>query len=194
MAERLRTLTEHVVIPDDVICCWSWLWACLDTRSPVGILVVGSWLDMSEIYCWTCLNTRWRPWLKVGLCLVFAQSVWGSFWNAGRWGYQCCHSFIKESYCTGQAGKEAHQVGTCFFVCAFILCMLHCLFFVLCFCALWLSHVDLKYMACFFLVFLFSFPIFFLPFFLSIVLFCVVEHMLVSVCVCVCVCVCVTTT
>ncbi|KAI8619365.1 Pre-mRNA splicing Prp18-interacting factor-domain-containing protein [Chytriomyces sp. MP71] len=35
------------------------------------------------------------------------QSVWGSWWEAGRWGYACCHSFSKNSYCTGQAGIEA---------------------------------------------------------------------------------------
>ena len=34
------------------------------------------------------------------------QSVWGSFWKSGKWGYACCHSFIKHSYCTGEAGKE----------------------------------------------------------------------------------------
>merc|ERR1711894_663431 len=34
-------------------------------------------------------------------------SVWGSYWDAGRWGYKCCHSFIKQSYCTGDAGKVA---------------------------------------------------------------------------------------
>ena len=34
-------------------------------------------------------------------------SVWGSYWSAGRWGYKCCHSFIKNSYCTGEAGKNA---------------------------------------------------------------------------------------
>lgn len=22
-------------------------------------------------------------------------SVWGSYWNGGKWGYKCCHSFIK---------------------------------------------------------------------------------------------------
>ncbi|XP_066993652.2 pre-mRNA-splicing factor SLU7 [Anabrus simplex] len=32
-------------------------------------------------------------------------SVWGSYWKNGRWGYKCCHSFIKNSYCTGDAGK-----------------------------------------------------------------------------------------
>ncbi|GIX87332.1 pre-mRNA-splicing factor SLU7 [Caerostris darwini] len=36
-------------------------------------------------------------------------SVWGSFWHDFRWGYKCCHSFIKNSYCTGSAGKEALQ-------------------------------------------------------------------------------------
>ncbi|GFR18830.1 pre-mRNA-splicing factor SLU7 [Trichonephila clavata] len=34
-------------------------------------------------------------------------SVWGSFWHDFKWGYKCCHSFIKNSYCTGIAGKEA---------------------------------------------------------------------------------------
>ncbi|KAJ3015436.1 UNVERIFIED_CONTAM: mRNA splicing protein [Siphonaria sp. JEL0065] len=34
-------------------------------------------------------------------------AVWGSYWNAGRWGYACCHSFTRSSYCTGQAGIEA---------------------------------------------------------------------------------------
>ncbi|KOX72752.1 Pre-mRNA-splicing factor SLU7 [Melipona quadrifasciata] len=30
-------------------------------------------------------------------------SVWGSYWHAGKWGYKCCHSFLKNSYCTGNA-------------------------------------------------------------------------------------------
>merc|ERR1711974_33991 len=33
-------------------------------------------------------------------------SVWGSYWQAGRWGYACCHSFIKQSYCLGSTHKE----------------------------------------------------------------------------------------
>lgn len=33
-------------------------------------------------------------------------SVWGSWWEAGQWGYACCHQTIKNSYCTGEAGKE----------------------------------------------------------------------------------------
>ncbi|XP_060076549.1 pre-mRNA-splicing factor SLU7-like [Ylistrum balloti] len=36
-------------------------------------------------------------------------SVWGSYWKDGRWGYKCCHSLVKEAYCTGEAGKEAAQ-------------------------------------------------------------------------------------
>ncbi|XP_030067042.1 pre-mRNA-splicing factor SLU7 [Microcaecilia unicolor] len=32
--------------------------------------------------------------------------IWGSYWKDGKWGYKCCHSFIKLSYCTGEAGKE----------------------------------------------------------------------------------------
>ncbi|VDL14797.1 unnamed protein product [Hymenolepis diminuta] len=34
------------------------------------------------------------------------KSVWGSYWYAGQWGYRCCHSLIKESYCTGEKGKD----------------------------------------------------------------------------------------
>ncbi|XP_039630176.1 pre-mRNA-splicing factor SLU7 [Polypterus senegalus] len=32
--------------------------------------------------------------------------IWGSYWKDGRWGYKCCHSFIKMSYCTGEAGRQ----------------------------------------------------------------------------------------
>ncbi|KAK7071097.1 mRNA splicing protein, partial [Halocaridina rubra] len=34
-------------------------------------------------------------------------SVWGSYWRDGVWGYKCCHSMIKNSYCTGEAGKQS---------------------------------------------------------------------------------------
>ncbi|KAG7127014.1 Pre-mRNA-splicing factor SLU7 like protein [Verticillium longisporum] len=34
-------------------------------------------------------------------------SVWGSWWSDFQWGYACCHSFVKNSYCTGEAGKAA---------------------------------------------------------------------------------------
>uniref|UniRef100_A0A4W3ILH1 Pre-mRNA-splicing factor SLU7 n=1 Tax=Callorhinchus milii TaxID=7868 RepID=A0A4W3ILH1_CALMI len=33
-------------------------------------------------------------------------SVWGSYWKEGRWGYKCCYSCVKMSYCTGEAGKN----------------------------------------------------------------------------------------
>ncbi|OAD59876.1 Pre-mRNA-splicing factor SLU7 [Eufriesea mexicana] len=39
-------------------------------------------------------------------------SVWGSYWQAGKWGYKCCHSFIKNSYCTGNAGKKVTEAVT----------------------------------------------------------------------------------
>lgn len=38
------------------------------------------------------------------------SSVWGSYWRDGKWGFQCCHSFLKNSYCTGEAGKLAAEV------------------------------------------------------------------------------------
>ncbi|KAK6185113.1 hypothetical protein SNE40_007419 [Patella caerulea] len=34
-------------------------------------------------------------------------SVWGSYWFRGQWGFSCCHSLVKESYCTGESGKQA---------------------------------------------------------------------------------------
>ncbi|KAI5747955.1 hypothetical protein M8J77_020385 [Diaphorina citri] len=37
-------------------------------------------------------------------------SVWGSWWHNGVWGYKCCHSFIKNSYCTGEAGLATSSV------------------------------------------------------------------------------------
>ena len=44
---------------------------------------------------------------------VLFQSVWGSYWYQGSWGYACCHSLIKGSYCTGEAGRRAMKVGMC---------------------------------------------------------------------------------
>ncbi|KAK2800846.1 mRNA splicing protein [Emmonsiellopsis sp. PD_5] len=36
-------------------------------------------------------------------------SVWGSWWSNFVWGYACCHSTVKNSYCTGEEGKEAFE-------------------------------------------------------------------------------------
>lgn len=36
-------------------------------------------------------------------------SVWGSWWSNFEWGYACCHSMIKNSYCTGEEGKNAFE-------------------------------------------------------------------------------------
>ncbi|RSL95568.1 Pre-mRNA-splicing factor SLU7 [Fusarium ambrosium] len=38
-------------------------------------------------------------------------STWGSWWSNFKWGYACCHSFIKNSYCTGEEGKEAWEAA-----------------------------------------------------------------------------------
>ncbi|XP_032596116.1 pre-mRNA-splicing factor Slu7 [Drosophila grimshawi] len=35
-------------------------------------------------------------------------TIWGSYWNAGRWGYKCCKSFIKNSYCVGMQEPEGY--------------------------------------------------------------------------------------
>ncbi|XP_075065984.1 pre-mRNA-splicing factor SLU7 [Mixophyes fleayi] len=39
--------------------------------------------------------------------------IWGSYWKDGRWGYKCCHSFVKMSYCTGEAGKSVDNIDLC---------------------------------------------------------------------------------
>ena len=39
------------------------------------------------------------------------SSVWGSWWKDFQWGYACCHSIVKNSYCTGEEGKQALQVA-----------------------------------------------------------------------------------
>lgn len=36
-------------------------------------------------------------------------SVWGSWWSNFQWGFACCHSTIKNSYCTGEEGKLAFE-------------------------------------------------------------------------------------
>lgn len=36
-------------------------------------------------------------------------SVWGSWWKDFQWGYACCHSTVKNSYCTGEAGRGANN-------------------------------------------------------------------------------------
>ncbi|KAI5860742.1 Pre-mRNA splicing Prp18-interacting factor-domain-containing protein [Durotheca rogersii] len=38
-------------------------------------------------------------------------SVWGSWWSNFKWGYACCHSIIKNSYCTGEEGKLAWEAA-----------------------------------------------------------------------------------
>ncbi|KAK3364394.1 Pre-mRNA splicing Prp18-interacting factor-domain-containing protein [Lasiosphaeria hispida] len=37
------------------------------------------------------------------------NSVWGSWWSDFKWGYSCCHSIIKNSYCTGETGRNADK-------------------------------------------------------------------------------------
>ena len=39
-------------------------------------------------------------------------TVWGSYWEAFKWGYKCCHSFVKNSYCTGSTGKLLRESNT----------------------------------------------------------------------------------
>ncbi|KAG2483817.1 hypothetical protein HYH03_017340 [Edaphochlamys debaryana] len=34
-------------------------------------------------------------------------AVWGSWWKDGHWGFACCRSCVKQSYCTGKAGEAA---------------------------------------------------------------------------------------
>ncbi|SMQ56249.1 unnamed protein product [Zymoseptoria tritici ST99CH_3D7] len=36
-------------------------------------------------------------------------SVWGSWWKDFQWGYACCHSTMKNSFCTGEEGRQAAE-------------------------------------------------------------------------------------
>ncbi|KAK3690991.1 mRNA splicing protein [Vermiconidia calcicola] len=41
-------------------------------------------------------------------------SVWGSWWKAFQWGYGCCHSTVKNSFCTGEEGRRAAEEAELF--------------------------------------------------------------------------------
>ena len=38
-------------------------------------------------------------------------AVWGSWWSDFRWGYACCHSLVRKSYCTGEEGRRAWEAA-----------------------------------------------------------------------------------
>ncbi|KAL6080203.1 mRNA splicing protein [Balamuthia mandrillaris] len=38
-------------------------------------------------------------------------SVWGSYWESGEWGYACCKQTIRNSFCTGEAGRRAKEAS-----------------------------------------------------------------------------------
>jgi len=41
-------------------------------------------------------------------------SVWGSWWKEFSWGYACCHSTVKNSFCTGDMGIKATEESEAF--------------------------------------------------------------------------------
>jgi len=45
------------------------------------------------------------------VCINNHTSVWGSYWVDGKWGYACCKTTIKNSYCTGEL-KQLDNPGT----------------------------------------------------------------------------------
>ena len=51
------------------------------------------------------------------VCVNNHSSVWGSYWREGQWGFACCHSLVKLSYCTGEAGKLAQLVSVYYPLC-----------------------------------------------------------------------------
>lgn len=56
-------------------------------------------------------KTKARSKYKEDVLINNHTAVWGSWWSNFRWGYACCHSFIKKSYCTGEAGKLAFEAA-----------------------------------------------------------------------------------
>lgn len=41
-------------------------------------------------------------------------SVWGSWWKDFKWGYACCNSVVKNSFCVGEEGKKAFEESEMF--------------------------------------------------------------------------------
>ena len=41
-------------------------------------------------------------------------TVWGSWWKDFKWGYACCHSTVKNSFCTGEEGLRAMEASEAF--------------------------------------------------------------------------------
>lgn len=52
--------------------------------------------------------------------------VWGSWWRDGQWGFACCHSTVKNSYCTGKV-RAPRGVGWVAWAgwCGFGVCVWH---------------------------------------------------------------------
>ena len=49
--------------------------------------------------------------IHLRICIIIGNhsSVWGSFWHEGKWGFKCCYSFEKRSYCTGASGRDLFE-------------------------------------------------------------------------------------
>jgi pre-mRNA-processing factor SLU7 len=39
------------------------------------------------------------------------SSTFGSWWTNFQWGYACCHSLVRNSYCTGEEGRKAFEAA-----------------------------------------------------------------------------------
>lgn len=37
------------------------------------------------------------------------SSVWGSWWQDGQWGYQCCKQFLRQAYCTSTSSRQGQE-------------------------------------------------------------------------------------
>lgn len=57
------------------------------------------------------LKTMAKSKYKEDVLINNHTSIWGSYWHDFRWGYKCCHSFIKNSYCTGDDGIRAFEAA-----------------------------------------------------------------------------------
>jgi pre-mRNA-processing factor SLU7 len=57
------------------------------------------------------VKTKARSKYKEDVYINNHTAIWGSWWSNFRWGYACCHSFVKKSYCTGEAGRLAFEAA-----------------------------------------------------------------------------------
>lgn len=64
-----------------------------------------------QSHTWGCHAVQARSRYEENVFPGNHTSVWGSWWKDGQWGFACCHQTLKQSYCTGEAGRRAEAMA-----------------------------------------------------------------------------------